>query len=117
MMSAPSLRLLFTVNILVFCGATIASAQGSLSDEQVASAIALGQQGKDLSVRVGTISGRGALCAAIMDGPVSRIATAAAAAMRGYRPFTIANVTETMRARTYTVSLRSDRSGLSCLGH
>lgn len=90
-------------------------AQGALSDEQVAAAIKVGQQGRDLSVRVGTTSGRGAVCTVVIEGPAARIAAASAAATRGYRPFTRSDVTDAMRAMNYVVSLRG--SALACPGH
>jgi len=83
----------------------VSAQQGSLTDEEVATAIRLGQEGKDLSVRVGTISGRSMSCEVIMQGPLARVSAAAAGAFREYRPFTAANVTSDMKATTYRVRL------------
>jgi hypothetical protein len=51
----------------------------------------------------------------IIDGPMARIAAAAGAASRAYRPFTAGNVTEAMKAQTFTIFLRPARPGASCL--
>jgi hypothetical protein len=48
---------------LLALSAVCAAQQGSLTDEEVATAIRLGQQGKDFSVRVGTVIARAASCA------------------------------------------------------
>lgn len=82
--------------------------QAALSDDQVAAAIALGRQGTDLSVHVGTVGVRGTACSVIMDGPMARIAAAAGAGFRAYRPFGADKVTADMRATTYRVRLVRD---------
>jgi hypothetical protein len=79
----------------------VAAQQGKLTDEQASAAIRLGQQGRDLSVRVGTITTRGGYCDVIIDGPAARVAAAAASAFRQYRPFTADDVTLPMKALTY----------------
>jgi hypothetical protein len=86
---------------------------GSLTDAQVSEAIGFGQRGKDLSVRVGTIQIQGGYCNVIVDGPMARVAEAAGAAFRQYRPFTAGNVTETMKALTYVVRLQDEKQGSS----
>jgi hypothetical protein len=102
--------------VAVFALEAVAMAQGGLSDDQVAQAIGLGQKGTDLSVRVGTFSTRSATttCAVIIDGPMARIAAAAASAARVYRPFTAGNVTPDIRARTFVVTVHADRGAVSC---
>jgi hypothetical protein len=93
--------------------ALAAAGQDALSDREVAAAIALGQQGADLRVRVGAFMVRKSACSVSMVGPMARISEAAAAAAREYRPFNEGSVTRAMRARTYVVSVR-DEGALLC---
>src|SRR5689334_23285516 len=99
--------------LVTFVG--IADAQGTLSSADVERAIELGRQGRDLSVRVGAIVVGNTTCSVTFEGPAARIASAAAVATRAYRPFTSQNVTTAMRAETFVVELRTDRS--FCGGH
>jgi hypothetical protein len=111
-----SSRRLFLVAAMALIGlqGTLSAEQGSLSDDQVAAAIALGHQDVDLSVRVGTFTTRSVVCSVIMDGPVARIAAAAQAAFKEYRQFIAGNVTAPMRAQTYNVNVAGDRLRGSC---
>lgn len=105
---------LLTSAILTFVALSavrLSAQQGSLTDDEVATAIRLGQQGKDLTVRVGTISGRHTACGVIVQGPIARVSAAASEAFREYRPFTADNVTSDMKAATYHVTLRACMPG------
>jgi hypothetical protein len=97
------------VSVLAFSVA-VSGQQGSLTDDEVSTAIRLGQQGKDLSVRVGSISARSTYCDVIVDGPMARVSAAAATAFKQYRPFTAEKVTADVKATTYRVTLRSPRN-------
>ena len=88
-------------------GIGLAAGQDRISGEQIATAIAAGCRGEDLSVRVGSVTYRSGACTVVVDGPLSRIAAAAREASAGYRPFTADNVTPAMRAENYEVSLRT----------
>ena len=104
-MLAP--RSLVIVALVALSAVCVLAQQGSLTDNQVATAIRVGQQGKDLTVLVGMISGRHTSCGVIVQGPVARVSAAAAEAFREERPFTADNVTSDMKAATYHVTLRS----------
>ncbi len=85
-------------------------AQEPLTDAQVREAIALGQADKIPIVQVGTFLGvsKGDFNVFI-EGPMARIAGAAAAAFRQYRPFDVTHVTDAMKAPLYRVFLRESR--------
>ena len=97
---------------LVAWSLSVSAQQSSLTDEEVSTAIRLGQQGKLFSVRVGGILDRGTYCDVIIEGPVARVSAAAALAFSRYRPFAAQNVTGDMKATTYAVTLRLPPSGL-----
>ena len=83
------------------------AAQQALTDEQVATAIALGKAGTAPFVRVGASRD----FEVFIRGPVGRIAAVAADAVRQLRPFEPGNVTAEMRAPTFLVTVLSTRSG------
>jgi hypothetical protein len=93
----------------------VATQQSFLTDEQTTKAIVFGQQGNDLSVHVGTVTMKEGTCIVLIAGPAARIAAAAAAASRRYRPFTLDNVTPTMKELTYAVSLEDPSGSRPCI--
>src|SRR5712691_3177420 len=80
----------------------VATAQESLSEEQIVEAIALGKAGNVPLVKVSKFSGDFDVYIA---GPVARIAAAANEATRRYRAFDWTNVTPDMSARVYSVTV------------
>jgi hypothetical protein len=62
---------------LVAWSLSVSAQQSSLTDEEVSTAIRLGQQGKLFSVRVGGIFDRGTCCDVIIEGPIARVSAAA----------------------------------------
>src|SRR5438552_13034642 len=79
---------------------TLAQRFGSLSEDQIAEAIALGTAGDVPLVKV---SGWASHYDVYIEGPVARIAAAAREATRLYRPFDQSNVTDDMAERSYRI--------------
>jgi hypothetical protein len=82
------------------------AAQDGLTDVQVVDAIALGRAGKVPTVHVSTFLGDYDV---FIQGPVARIAQAAARAFREYRPFELADVPPEMKAPTYRIIIERKR--------
>lgn len=82
----------------------IAAAQEPLTEQQVTDAIALGKGGTIPIVRVSKFLGDFDV---FIEGPVARIAAAAADATKRYRAFEVSNVTRDMAAQDFTIYVRN----------
>jgi hypothetical protein len=94
-------------SLFVCAISVLVGAQEALTEQQVNDAIALSKSGTVPTVQVGTFLGmsKGDFDVFI-DGPVARIASAAAAATKQYRPFDASKITRDMMAPVYTVRVR-----------
>jgi hypothetical protein len=86
----------------------VALAQGALTESEVAEAIELGKKGEVPVLRVTTFLGDFDV---FVEGPIARVAAAAMAASRDFRPFDASNVTREMASRLYVVRARPKRYG------
>jgi len=88
----------------------IAAAQEPLTEQQVNDAIALGKAGTVPIVRVSKFLGDFDI---FIEGPVARIAAAAADATKRYRPFDVSKVTRDLAAPNYTIYVRHSQGSRS----